>query len=84
MEIGFVVVDDTHLTHFEALAYVLPYFDELTHLVIRASRAFIIQAFAEVFYSVFVKRSSFKSLLNFRKAYIFQEFAEGPLLICVG
>ena len=42
------------------------------------------QAFAEVFYSVFVKRSSFKSLLNFRKAYIFQEFAEGPLLICVG
>ena len=41
------------------------------------------QAFAEVFYSVFVKRSSFKSLLNLRKAYIFQEFAEGLLSICV-
>ena len=40
------------------------------------------QAFAEVFYSVFVKRSSFKSLLNLRKAYIFQEFAEGLLSIC--
>ena len=58
---------------FEALAYVLPHFDELTHVVIRASSAFIIQAFAEVFYSVFVKRSSFKSLLNLRKAYIFQD-----------
>ena len=34
-------------------------------------------------YSVFVKRSSFKSLLNLRKAYIFQEFAEGLLSICV-
>ena len=41
------------------------------------------QTFAEVFYSVFVKRSSFKSLLNLRKAYIFQEFAEGLLSICV-
>ena len=41
------------------------------------------QAFAEVFYSVFVKRLSFKSLLNLRKAYIFQEFAEGLLSICV-
>ena len=68
---------------FEALAYVLPHFYELTHVVIRASSAFIIQAFAEVFYSVFVKRSSFKSLLNLRKAYIFQEFAEGLLSICV-
>ena len=46
--------------------------------------AFIIQAFAEVFCSVFVKRSSFKSLLNLRKANIFQEFAEGLLSICVG
>ena len=71
-KIAFVVVD-THL----------PHFDELTHVVIRASSAFIIQAFAEVFYSVFVKRSSFKSLLNLRKAYIFQEFAEGLLSICV-
>ena len=41
------------------------------------------QAFAEVFYSVFVKRSSFKSLLNLCKVYIFQEFAEGLLSICV-
>ena len=80
-EIAFVV--DTHLPRFEAPAYVLPHFNELTHVVIRASSALIIQAFAEVFYSVFVKRSSFKSLLNLRKAYIFQEFAEGLLSICV-
>ena len=82
-EIAFVVVVDTHLPRFEVLAYVFPHFNELTH-VIRASSAFIIQAFAEVFYSVFVKRSSFKSLLNLRKAYTFQEFEEGLLSICVG
>ena len=41
------------------------------------------QAFSEVFYFAFVKRSSFKSLLNLRKAYIFQEFSEGLLSICV-
>ena len=63
----------THLPRFEALAYVLPHFDEVPHVVIRASSAFIILAFAEVFYSVFVRRSPFKSLLNLRKAYIFQE-----------
>ena len=34
-------------------------------------------------HSVFVERLSFKSLLNLRKAYIFQEFAEGLLSICV-
>ena len=34
-EIAFVVVVvDTHLPRFEALAYVLPHFDELTHVVI--------------------------------------------------
>ena len=77
-EIAFVVVVDTHLPRFEALAYVLPHFDELTHVVLRAS-----SSVAGVFYSVFVKRSSFKSLLNLRKAYIFQEFAEGLLSICV-
>ena len=55
---------------FEALACVLPHFDALTHVVIRVSSAFIFQTFAEVCYSVFVKRSSFKSLLNLRKAYI--------------
>ena len=73
-EIAFVVFVDTHLPRFEALAYVfsvLPPFDELSHWVILASSAFIIQEFAEVFYSVFVKRSSFKSLLNLRKGYIF-------------
>ena len=43
----FVVVD-TLLPRFEALGYVLPHFDELTHMVIRASSAFIILAFAEV------------------------------------
>ena len=36
-EIAFVIVVDTHLPRFEALAYVLPHFDELTHVVIRAS-----------------------------------------------
>ena len=67
-----VVVVDTHLPRFEALAYVLPHFDALTHLVIRVSSAFIFQTFAEVCYSVFVNRSSFKSVLNPRKAYIFK------------
>ena len=61
---------DTHLPLFEALAYVLPLFDALTHVVIRVSSALIFQTFAEVCPSVFVKRSSFKSLLNLRKAYI--------------
>ena len=64
-EIAFLVVD-THLSRFEALAYVLPYFEALTHLVIRVSSAFIFQTFAEVCYSVFVNRSSFKSVLNLR------------------
>ena len=44
---SFVVVD-THLPRFEALAYVLPHFDELTLVVIRASSAFINLAYAEV------------------------------------
>ena len=35
--IAFVVVVDTHLPRFEALAYVLPHSDELTHVVIRAT-----------------------------------------------
>ena len=68
-----VVVVDTHLPRFEALAYVLPHFDALTHLVIRVSSAFIFQTFAEVCYSVFVNGSSFlKSVLNLRKANIFK------------
>ena len=53
-EIAFVVVVDTHLPRFEAFAYVLPHFHEPTHVAIRASSAFIIQAFAEDFYSAFV------------------------------
>ena len=53
-EIAFVVVVvDTHLPRFEALAYVLPYFDALTHLVIRVSSAFIFRTFAWVCHSVF-------------------------------
>ena len=36
-EVAFVVVVDTHLRRLKALAYVLPHFDELTHVVIRAS-----------------------------------------------
>ena len=40
--------------------------------MIRVSSAFIFQTFAEVCYSVFVNRSSFKSVLNLRKAYIFK------------
>ena len=65
------------MPRFEALSYVSPHFDALTHVGIRVSSAFIFQTFAEVCYSVFVKRSSFKSVLNLPKAYIFQEFAEG-------
>ena len=36
-EIAFIVVVDAHLPRFEALGYVLPHFDELTHVVISAS-----------------------------------------------
>ena len=71
-EIAFVVVVDTHLSRFEALALVLPHFDALTRLVICVSSAFIFQTVAEVCYSVFVNRSSFKSVLKLRKAYIFK------------
>ena len=75
-EIAFVIVVDTHLPRFEALAYVFPHFDALTHLVIRVSSAFIFQTFAEVCYSVFVNRSSFKSVLNLRKAYILKSLLQ--------
>ena len=71
MEIAFVVID-AHLPLFEALGYVLPHFDALTHVLIRVSSAFIFQTFAEVCYSVFVNRSSFKSVLILRKTYIFK------------
>ena len=56
-EIAFAVVVDTHVPRFEALAYVLPHFDALTHVVIRVSSAFIFQTFAEVF----LNRSPFKN-----------------------
>ena len=46
-------------------------------------KAFIFSKFAKVCYFVFVKHSSFKCLLNLRKVYIFHEFAEGLLSICV-
>ena len=69
-ETAFVV--DTHLPRFEALAYVLPHFDALTHVVIFVFSAFIFQTFAEVCHSVFVNRSSFKSVLTLRKTYIFK------------
>ena len=71
-EIAFVVVVDTHLPRFEALVYVLPHFDALAHVVIRVSAASIFQTFAATCYSVVVNRSSFKSVLNLHKAYIFK------------
>ena len=71
-EIAFVVVVDTHLPRFEALAYVLPHFDALAHVVIRVSSASIFQTFAATCYSVVVNSSSFKSVLNLHKAYIFK------------
>ena len=54
-----------------------------SHMVIRVSLAFIFQTFVEVCYSVFVKHSSLKTLLDLCKAYIFQEFAEDLLSIGV-
>ena len=71
-EIAFIVVVDTHLPRFEALTYVLPHFDAPTQVVIHVSSTFIFQTFTEVCYSVFVNFSSFKSVLNLRKAYIFK------------
>ena len=54
-------------------------------MTVFVKRFMIFEKFTEVCrsHSVFIKRSSFKSLLNLRKAYIFQEFAEGLLPICV-
>ena len=68
----FVLVVDTHLPRFEALAYVLPHFYALTRVVIRVSSAFSFKFFGLVLYSVFVNRSYFKNVLNLRKAYIFK------------
>ena len=41
---------DTNLPCFEAIAYVLPHFDTLIHVVILVSLAFIFQMLAEVCY----------------------------------
>ena len=84
-EIAFVVVVvvDTRLPRFEALAYVLSHFDALTHLVIRVSSVFIFQTFAEVCSSVFANRSSFKSVLNFRKAHIFKSSRRSTIDLCL-
>ena len=53
---------DTHLPRFEALAYDLPHFDALTHVVILESLAFIFQRFAEVRWGL---------IFCLRKAFIF-------------
>ena len=63
---------NTHLPRFEVLAYVLPHINALTHVVIRVSSAFIFHTFAEVYYSFFIKHSSFKSLLNLCKVRYFK------------
>ena len=71
---GFFEIAYSSSTHIcLALRRLLTFCLTLTRqLVIRVSSAFIFQTFAEVCYSVFVNRSSFKSVLNLRKAYIFK------------
>ena len=75
----FVVVVDTRLPRFEALAYVLPHFYALTRPCLRFAsllransrpRRSSFKRFGLLLYSVFVNRSSFKNVLNLRKAYI--------------
>ena len=55
----------------------------LTHVVIRVSSAFIFQTFPEVCHSVFVNCSSFKSVLNFRKVYIFKSLLKATIDLCL-
>ena len=55
----------------------------LTHAVIRVSSAFIFQTFPEVCHSVFVNCSSFKSVLNFRKVYIFKSLLKATIDLCL-
>ena len=66
-EIAFVVVVDTHLPRFETLVYVLPHFDATNS----RGNSYGFQTFVEICYSVFVNRSSFRTVLNLRKAYIY-------------
>ena len=72
-EIAFVVVD-THLPRLEALAYVLPHFDALTHVksVLNLRKAYIFKSVLKVYYrSVFNKSS---------KAFIFQSMLKVYIL----
>ena len=45
----FVVVVDTHVPRFEALAYVLPHFDELTHVWRSSCKGLLGSAILSVF-----------------------------------
>ena len=71
-EIAFIVVVDTHLPRFEALAYVLPHFDAPTQVVIHVSSTFIFQTYLRVCWRSTIdlslmnlpKHSSFKSVLK--------------------
>ena len=58
------VVVDRHLPRFEALAYVLPHFDVLTHVVIRVSPAFI---FETLFHKVNLPRCEARRQSLFQK-----------------
>ena len=69
---------DTNLPRFEALAYVLPHLNALTHVVIRVSSAEVCYS---VFIFIFVKRTylrvCYRSVLNeSSKPFIFQKFGE--------
>ena len=61
-EISFVV--DTHLPCFEAIAYVLPHFDALTHVVVRVSLAFI--------FAICIREAYLSKLLLWIKPSYFQ------------
>ena len=72
-EIAFSSSSSTHICL--ALRRLLKFCLTLTRKLTRwflcpRSSAFILQRFAEVWYSAFAKHSSFKSLPNLRKAYI--------------
>ena len=58
---------DTHLPRFGAIAYVLPQFDAVTHVMIRVSSALLL---------VFVKSTYFKSLLKVYYRSVFVEYSK--------
>ena len=69
--IAFVRRRRTHLPRFEALAYVLPHYDALNHVVIRVlnlRKAHIFKSLLKVYYRSVFNESS--------KAFIFQKCAE--------